>query len=101
MQRRKVLLPEPEEPRIEITSPFWASTEMPFSTSRDPKLLWMSLAINVAPESWGELALSCIIFPLQIICVCSRVAMLCRARCFKVRRSTHPRMRVMIKTSAI
>ena len=39
MQRRKVLLPEPEEPRIEMTSPSLAVSEMPFSTSNWPKLL--------------------------------------------------------------
>ena len=39
MQRRKVLLPEPEEPRIEITSPSFALNDMPLSTSSAPKLL--------------------------------------------------------------
>ena len=39
MQRRNVLLPEPDEPRIEITSPSRAVSEMPFSTSSWPKLL--------------------------------------------------------------
>ena len=39
MQRSIVDLPEPEAPRIEITSPSCASSEMPFSTSSAPKLL--------------------------------------------------------------
>src|ERR1700733_2983822 len=39
MQRRNVLLPEPDEPRIEITSPSLAVSEIPFSTSSWPKLL--------------------------------------------------------------
>src|SRR5271157_642848 len=39
MQRRNVLLPEPEEPRIEITSPSFAVSDMPFSTSSGPKRL--------------------------------------------------------------
>ena len=39
MQRRNVLLPEPEAPNMAITSPFLAVTEMPFSTSIEPKLL--------------------------------------------------------------
>ncbi|MNR47533.1 hypothetical protein D3C85_1666440 [compost metagenome] len=33
MQRRKVLLPEPEEPMMLITSPAWAVSETPLSTS--------------------------------------------------------------------
>ncbi|MNQ23620.1 hypothetical protein D3C85_367930 [compost metagenome] len=36
MQRRKVDLPEPEEPRMEMTSPSRAVSEMPLSTSRSP-----------------------------------------------------------------
>src|SRR3712207_1032973 len=39
MQRRMVDLPEPEAPRIEITSPSWALSETPLRTSSDPKLL--------------------------------------------------------------
>ncbi len=39
MQRSKVLLPEPEEPIIAITSPTWAVTETPFRTSRSPNRL--------------------------------------------------------------
>jgi len=47
MQRRKVLLPEPEAPRIEITSPRRAASEMPLSTSRRPKLLRRSRTASV------------------------------------------------------
>ena len=43
MQRRKVLLPEPLAPRIEMTSPWRASSEMPLSTSSAPKVLRRSL----------------------------------------------------------
>ena len=39
MQRSSVDLPEPLAPRIEITSPSCASSEMPFSTSCAPKRL--------------------------------------------------------------
>src|SRR5271166_3064483 len=39
MQRRNVLLPEPEEPRIETTSPSFAVSEMPLRTSSAPKRL--------------------------------------------------------------
>ena len=39
MQRRNVLLPEPLEPSMAITSPSCAVTETPFSTSRSPKRL--------------------------------------------------------------
>src|SRR3712207_385731 len=39
MQRSMVDLPEPEAPRIEITSPSRALNETPLSTSSDPKLL--------------------------------------------------------------
>ena len=46
MQRRNVLLPEPDEPRIEITSPSLAVSEMPFSTSSWPKRLCMSSTVS-------------------------------------------------------
>ncbi len=36
MQRKKVLLPEPEEPMMLITSPALALSETPFSTSCSP-----------------------------------------------------------------
>src|SRR3954465_9446544 len=39
MQRSMVDLPEPDAPRIEMTSPSFALSETPFSTSRFPKLL--------------------------------------------------------------
>ena len=53
MQRRKVDLPEPEEPRIATTSCSWAVSEMPLSTSCAPKVLWMSLHVerDGAPRS--------------------------------------------------
>ena len=37
--RSRVDLPEPEGPRIETTSPSRASSEMPFRTSSEPKVL--------------------------------------------------------------
>ena len=39
MQRRSVLLPEPELPIIEITSPLRADSETPLSTSSEPNAL--------------------------------------------------------------
>src|SRR6478752_2202104 len=39
MQRSMVDLPEPDAPRIEITSPSFAESETPLRTSREPKLL--------------------------------------------------------------
>src|SRR5262249_8270753 len=42
MQRRKVLLPEPELPIMAMTSPSLAETEMPFSTSSWPNRLCRS-----------------------------------------------------------
>src|SRR6478735_6657141 len=39
MQRRKVDFPEPDEPRIDTTSPSCASSDMPLRTSTRPKLL--------------------------------------------------------------
>src|SRR6202020_2579307 len=64
MQRRNVLLPEPEEPRIEITSPSFAVRDTPRSTSSWPKLLCilstMSAGVSadmVAPSArpWSEM----------------------------------------------
>src|SRR6185503_845817 len=51
MQRRKVLLPEPDAPRIEITSCSLAVREMPRSTSTVPKDLWMSSTTSVVEAS--------------------------------------------------
>jgi hypothetical protein len=51
MQRKSVLLPEPELPIIEITSPFCADSETPFSTSSDPKLLCRSFTISAGRAS--------------------------------------------------
>ena len=42
MQRRNVLLPEPEAPIIDTTSPSWAVSETPFNTSKTPKFLCKS-----------------------------------------------------------
>src|SRR5690606_35685534 len=39
MQRRRVDLPEPDEPRITTVSPFFTERSMPFRTWRLPKLL--------------------------------------------------------------
>ncbi|MDI3515508.1 MAG: hypothetical protein PWP40_2737 [Rhodocyclaceae bacterium] len=36
MQRRKVLLPEPDEPMMVMTSPASADSDTPFSTSWSP-----------------------------------------------------------------
>ena len=46
MQRRNVLLPEPDEPRIEMTSPSRACSETPFSTSSAPKRLRMLTTVR-------------------------------------------------------
>ena len=43
MQRRSVLLPEPDAPNIEMTSPVFAISDTPRSTSRSPKRLCRSL----------------------------------------------------------
>src|SRR5262245_35443677 len=51
MQRRKVLLPEPDAPRIEITSCSFAVREMPRSTSIDPKDLRISSTRSVVETS--------------------------------------------------
>ena len=47
MQRRNVDFPEPDGPRMHITSPGSTSSEMPFSTSRRPKRLWTSSAFTI------------------------------------------------------
>ena len=41
MHRKNVLLPDPELPMMLITSPAWAVSETPLSTSLLPKRLWM------------------------------------------------------------
>src|SRR6185312_2786005 len=41
MQRSRVDLPEPEEPISTTTSPSWAVSDTPLSTSTSPKLLWI------------------------------------------------------------
>ena len=43
MQRKNVLLPEPELPMMLITSPACAVSDTPLSTSLLPKRLWMLL----------------------------------------------------------
>src|SRR5471030_976937 len=47
MQRRKVLLPEPLEPMMLITSPALAASDTPLSTSFSPKRLWISRATSL------------------------------------------------------
>src|SRR5512139_3053535 len=62
MQRRSVDLPEPEGPRMAMTSPRETSSEMPRSTSCLPKCLWRSwisrsgaaAVISVAPPAERE-----------------------------------------------
>jgi len=49
-QRRNVLLPEPDEPMIAITSPVRASSEMPRSTSSAPNRLRIALAAMAVPS---------------------------------------------------
>ncbi len=48
MQRRSVLLPEPDEPIIAITSPFWALSDTPLRTSSWPKRLCSSMTTRAA-----------------------------------------------------
>ena len=43
MQRKKVVLPEPEEPIIETTSPFSMVKSIPFRTCKPPKDLFIFL----------------------------------------------------------
>src|SRR6267378_3852140 len=47
MQRRKVLLPEPEGPIMHMTSFGETSRSMPRRTSSRPKLLWTSSALTI------------------------------------------------------
>ncbi|MNV95117.1 hypothetical protein D3C71_1899770 [compost metagenome] len=61
MQRRKVDLPEPLPPMMAITSPCFAVSETPFSTSNGPKRLCRS----VTAIAW---AASVIDAPLQWLC---------------------------------
>ena len=46
IQRRSVLLPEPDAPSIEITSPVCATSDTPRSTSTSPKRLCKSSTIS-------------------------------------------------------
>ena len=48
MQRKKVLLPEPEAPIIDTTSPTRAVMETPFRTSRGPKFLCRSFTTTAS-----------------------------------------------------
>ncbi len=43
MVRSSVDLPEPDGPRITVTSPARTARSMPLSTSSGPKLLWTDL----------------------------------------------------------
>src|ERR1035441_4199004 len=47
MQRRKVLLPEPEGPMRQRTSPGLTTRSMPLRTSRRPKDLWTWVARTI------------------------------------------------------
>src|SRR6202047_519255 len=47
MQRRNVLLPEPEGPIMHMTSFGWTSRSMPRSTSSRPKLLCTASALTM------------------------------------------------------
>src|ERR1700686_1258395 len=47
MQRRNVLLPEPEGPIMHMTSLGWTSRSMPRSTSSRPKLLCTASALTM------------------------------------------------------
>lgn len=47
MQRRNVLLPEPLEPMMLMTSPARACRETPRRTSLSPKVLWMSSTVSL------------------------------------------------------
>ncbi len=47
MQRRNVLLPEPDGPSRHITSPGWTDRSMPLSTSSLPKDLWTASALTM------------------------------------------------------
>ena len=60
MQRRNVLLPEPDEPRIEITSPSFAFSDTPRSTSSWPKLLCMvsTVIAGVAADMGASFSLA-------------------------------------------
>ena len=53
MQRSIVDLPEPEAPRIEITSPSAALSDTPFSTSSGPKRLRRSRIATAAGAGEG------------------------------------------------
>ena len=59
MQRRNVLLPEPDEPRIEITSPSFAVNDMPRSTSSRPKLLCIFSTVSAGVAAGMSYFLSC------------------------------------------
>ena len=67
MQRRKVLLPEPELPMIAMTSPAAAVRDTPFRTSSAPKLLWMSSTTSaggVDPAGCSDIRPSSSAYPL-------------------------------------
>ena len=51
MQRRKVDLPDPDEPRIATTSCSCAVSEMPLSTSWLPKVLRIDLTSSATGAS--------------------------------------------------
>ncbi|EDT38488.1 hypothetical protein BamMEX5DRAFT_5744 [Burkholderia ambifaria MEX-5] len=47
MQRRNVLLPEPLEPMMLITSPAFAFIDTPFNTSLSPNFLWRLSTVSL------------------------------------------------------
>ena len=69
MQRMKVVLPEPDGPRMHITWPGWTSSEMPFSTSSRPKLLWTAsaLTIGVMPPDAHERTRGRVMFSPEVL----------------------------------
>ena len=58
MQRRKVDLPEPEEPRIATTSCSCAVSEMPLSTSCAPNVLWIDCTSSATGAAVGDPSLT-------------------------------------------
>src|SRR3954452_20170971 len=57
MQRRNVLLPEPEGPMMHDTSPRGTSSETPASACSAPKYLCTSTAVTIASMASGPLRL--------------------------------------------
>ncbi len=51
MQRRNVDLPDPDGPRMHMTSPRCTCRSMPFSTSSGPKFLHTASALTIGTPS--------------------------------------------------